>query len=353
MKGEVPGKRLAERGQRNRLFSLFTHTCAAGADDLKNDVCGKSKMSAAYIKAYRSGRLEEALRRASLWMNKCTLCPRMCRVDRMAGETGFCRTGKLAVVASYGPHYGEERPLVGSRGSGTIFFSHCNLFCDFCQNFDISHGGEGKPVGPEDLAEIMLTLQKNGCHNINFVTPSHVIQPIIEALAIGVEKGLQVPLVYNCGGYERVAALRLLDGIIDIYMPDFKFWDPVAARELCNAPDYPERAREAIREMHRQVGDLVLDRRGLAQRGLLVRHLVMPNGLSGTAEIFDFIAKRISAKTYINVMDQYHPCGRALSNRMINRSITSAEFRQALDAASKAGLTRLDDRHRHWITVEL
>lgn len=346
MKGEVPGKRFAERGQRNRLFSLFTHTCAAGADDLKNDVCGKSKMTAAYIKAYRSGRLEEALRRASLWMKKCTLCPRMCRVDRMAGETGFCRTGKLAVVASYGPHYGEERPLVGSRGSGTIFFSHCNLFCDFCQNFDISHGGEGKPVGPEDLAEIMLTLQKNGCHNINFVTPSHVIQPIIEALAIGVEKGLQVPLVYNCGGYERVAALRLLDGIIDIYMPDFKFWDPVAARELCNAPDYPERAREAIREMHRQVGDLVLDGRGLAQRGLLVRHLVMPKGLSGTAEIADFIATRISAQTYINIMDQYHPCGRALSNNTINRRITSAEFRQALDAALKAGLTRLDDRYK-------
>jgi len=346
VKGEVPGKRLAERGQRNRLFSLFTHTCAAGADDLKNDVCGKSKMSAAYIKAYRSGRLEEALRRASRWMKKCTLCPRMCRVDRMAGETGFCRTGKLAVVASYGPHYGEERPLVGSRGSGTIFFSHCNLFCDFCQNFDVSHGGEGRPVGPEDLAEIMLTLQKNGCHNINFVTPSHVIQPIIEALVIAVEKGLHVPLVYNCGGYERVSALRLLDGIVDIYMPDFKFWAPGAARELCNAPDYPERAREAIREMHRQVGDLVLDGRGVAQRGLLVRHLVMPKGLSGTAEIADFIATRISAQTYINIMDQYHPCGRALSNSTINRRITSAEFRQALDAALKAGLTRLDDRRR-------
>ncbi|MGA2935777.1 MAG: radical SAM protein [Syntrophobacteraceae bacterium] len=311
------------------------------------------KMDAAYIKAYRSGRLKEALRRASRWMKRCTLCPRMCRVDRTAGETGFCRTGKLAVVASYGPHYGEERPLVGRRGSGTIFFSHCNLFCDFCQNFDISHGGEGKPVGPEDLAEIMLTLQKNGCHNINFVTPSHVIQPILEALSIAVEKGLHVPLVYNCGGYERVSALKLLDGIVDIYMPDFKFWDPGAARELCNAPDYPERAREALREMHRQVGDLVLDGSGLAQRGVLVRHLVMPNGLAGTAEIVDFIATRISAQTYINIMDQYHPCGRALSNRVINRRITSTEFRQALDAASKAGLTRLDDRHRHWITVEL
>jgi putative pyruvate formate lyase activating enzyme len=271
----------------------------------------------------------------------------------MTGERGFCRTGKLAVVASYGPHYGEERPLVGRGGSGTVFFSHCNLFCDFCQNYDISHGGEGMTVSAEDLAEIMLALQKKGCHNINFVTPSHVIQPILEALPIAVEKGLNLPLVYNCGGYERVSALKLLDGIVDIYMPDFKFWDPGAARELCDAPDYPERARHALREMHRQVGDLVLDESGVARRGVLVRHLVMPNGLAGTGEIVDFIAAQISIQTYINIMDQYHPCGSAPANRAINRRITSAEFREALDAAAKAGLTRIDDRHRHWITVEL
>ncbi len=310
-------------------------------------------MDAAYIEAYRSGRLEKALRRASEWMKKCTLCPRMCRVNRVADEKGFCRTGKLAVVASYGPHYGEERPLIGRGGSGTIFFSHCNLFCVFCQNYDISHGGEGTPIGPEELAEIMLSLQKNGCININFVTPSHVIQQILEALPIAVQRGLNVPLVYNCGGYERVSALKLLDGIVDIYMPDFKFWDQEAAREFCGAPDYPERARAALREMHRQVGDLVLDGSGRAQRGVLVRHLVMPGGLAGTPELVDFIAKEVSAHTYVNIMDQYHPCGEASGNSAINRRITHAEFRQALEAAEKAGLTRLDDRHRHWITIEL
>ncbi len=309
-------------------------------------------MSAAYIEAYRSGRMKEALRRASMWMKRCTMCPRMCRVDRMAGERGFCKTGRLAELASYGPHYGEERPLVGRSGSGTIFFSHCNLLCVFCQNYDISQGKEGTPIGPESLAEIMLDLQNRGCHNINFVTPSHVIQPILDALAIAVEKGLEVPLVYNCGGYERVSALKLLDGIVDIYMPDFKFWDPAAATELCSAPDYPDRARLALREMHRQVGDLVLDGRGVAQRGVLVRHLVMPDGLAGTSEIVDFIAKEISVQTYVNIMDQYHPCGQALKHRKINRRLTAAEFRQALDAAAKAGLTRLDERHRHWMELE-
>ncbi len=310
-------------------------------------------MSAAYIQAYRSGRLKEALRRATEWMKRCTLCPRMCKVDRMADERGFCKTGKLAVVASYGPHYGEESPLVGRGGSGTVFFTHCNLSCVFCQNYDISHGGEGTPVGAEDLAEIMLSLQKGGCHNINFVTPSHVIQPILKALPIAVEKGLDVPIIFNCGGYERVSALKLLDGIVDIYMPDFKFWDPGAARELCDAPDYPERAREALREMHRQVGDLLLDESGVAQRGVLARHLIMPNGLAGTPDVVDFIAKEISAVTYVNIMDQYHPCGRAFGNRAINRRITPEELREALDAAAKAGLTRLDSRLGYRIAVEL
>jgi putative pyruvate formate lyase activating enzyme len=211
----------------------------------------------------------------------------------------------------------------------------------------------GTPVGPEALAEIMLDLQTGGCHNINFVTPSHVIQPILEALPIAVEKGLEIPLVYNCGGYERVSALKLLDGIVDIYMPDFKFWDSGTANELCSAPDYPERARLALREMHRQVGDLVLDRQGVAQRGVLVRHLVMPGGLAGTPEIVDFIAKEISVRTYVNIMDQYHPCGQALRKGKINRRPTAEEFRLALDAAAKAGLTRLDERHRHLTEREL
>ena len=309
-------------------------------------------MSAAYIQAYRSGRLEEARRRASKWMKKCTLCPRMCRVDRTAGATGFCKTGKLAVVASWGPHYGEESPLVGTRGSGTVFFTYCNLSCVFCQNYEISHGGEGTPVRAEDLAGIMLGLQKQGCHNINFVTPSHVIQQILDALSIAVEKGLHIPIVYNCGGYELVPALKLLDGIVDIYMPDFKFWDAQTARELCCAQDYPERARQALREMHRQVGDLWVDGNGVARRGVLVRHLVMPNGLAGTPEVAGFIAREISARTYVNIMDQYHPCGDAFRNGAINRRITPEEYREAMKAAAKAGLTRLDSRHGYRMAIE-
>lgn len=299
-------------------------------------------MGAAYIEAYRSGRLEKSLERATAWMKKCTLCPRMCRVNRTADEKGFCGTGRLAVVASFGPHFGEERPLVGRGGSGTIFFSHCNLSCVFCQNYEISRGEVGARVAAEELAEIMMRLQAAGCHNINFVTPSHVIQPILEALPAAVERGLHIPLVYNCGGYERVSALKLLEGIVDVYMPDFKFWDAGAAGELCNAPDYPERARGAIREMHRQVGDLVFDRDGVAKRGLLVRHLVMPNGLAGTREVANFLAREISRATYVNIMDQYHPCGAAFTNSAINRRITREEMKEAVDAATAAGLTRLD-----------
>lgn len=308
-------------------------------------------MPAAYLEAYSNGKLAEARRRASLWMKKCTLCPRMCRVDRQAGEKGYCRTGRSAVVASYGPHYGEERPLVGNGGSGTIFFSHCNLFCVFCQNEEISHGGQGTEIGPAQIADIMVLLQQKGCHNINLVTPSHVIQPILEALPTAVEKGLRIPLVYNCGGYERVTALKLLDGIVDIYMPDFKFWDPAVAKDLCDAPDYPGRAREALKEMHRQVGDLVLDRSGIAQQGVLVRHLVMPNGLAGTSEIAAFIAGEVSVQTYINIMDQYHPCGAAFKNPGINRRVSAEEFRTAREAARAAGLHRLDDRRRHWVSI--
>lgn len=310
-------------------------------------------MTASYIAAYRNGRIERTTHRASKWMRKCGMCPRRCGVNRFADEKGFCRTGRNAVVASYGPHFGEERPLVGTRGSGTIFFSHCNLFCIFCQNHDISHGGLGTPATPEDLAGIMLALQRAGCHNINLVTPSHVIHSILEALPIAVEKGLNIPLVYNCGGYELVPALKLLDGIVDIYMPDFKFVDPGVSRDLCDAPDYADRAGAAVREMHRQVGDLCCDGNGVARRGLLVRHLVMPNGLAGTARVMEFLAREVSVLTYVNIMDQYHPCGRAFEKPEINRRITRGEFLQALEAARQAGLTRLDDRHTHWIDVEL
>lgn len=271
----------------------------------------------------------------------------------MEDRTGYCRTGRHAVVASYGPHFGEERPLVGRRGSGTIFFSHCNLFCCFCQNADISHGGEGRAVEAEELAQIMVQLQQEGCHNINLVTPSHVIAQILEALPLAIEKGLSIPLVYNTGGYDRAAALKLLEGIVDIYMPDFKFWDPEVAGRLSNAPDYPQRAREALQEMHRQVGDLNMDSKGIAQRGLLVRHLVMPEGLAGTEPIVHFIATQISRNTYLNIMNQYHPCGPAVGMERIGRCITSEEFADALKMARKEGLMRLDDRYKHRVLVEL
>jgi putative pyruvate formate lyase activating enzyme len=310
-------------------------------------------VSAAYLEAYRSGRLEGQIRRSLRWLKRCTLCPRFCKADRLAGESGYCRTPRHAVVGSYGAHFGEERPLVGRRGSGTIFFSHCNLYCIFCQNYDISHGGEGVSVSAKELAGIMVHLQQQGCHNINFVTPSHVIPQILEALPPAVEMGLQVPLVFNCGGYERASALRLLDGVVDVYMPDFKFWDSSVASELCSAPDYPERARNALREMHRQVGDLQLDATNIAQRGLLVRHLVLPNRLSGTAPIMQFLAQELSRNTYVNIMDQYHPCGQAPGKAHLGRRITRREFEEALDVAKQAGLWRLDERHKHWLHLEL
>ncbi|GLI34167.1 radical SAM protein [Desulforhabdus amnigena] len=309
-------------------------------------------MPAAYLEAYRNGRLSESIHRSLQWMTKCTLCPRLCRVNRMKGETGYCRTGRYAIVASYGPHFGEEKPLVGRRGSGTIFISYCNLGCVFCQNYEISHGGEGRPVKPDELADMMVSLQEGGCHNINIVTPSHVIPQILEALPPAIERGLRIPLVYNTGGYDRVSALKLLDGIVDIYMPDFKFWDPEVSKRLSNAPDYPHRAREALREMHRQVGDLQLDSRGIAERGLLVRHLVMPGGLAGTASVLHFIAREISIDTYVNIMSQYYPCGEAVGMPDIGRTITAEEFEEALKLAQREGLKRLDERHRHWISLE-
>ena len=267
--------------------------------------------TSAYIEAHRTGLLDERIAAAESRLNGCTLCPRACGVDRTAGETGVCRTGAEAWVSSYGPHFGEEAPLTGTRGSGTIFFTHCNLLCLFCQNYDISHGGEGEPVDVRGLARIMLLLEERGCHNINLVTPSHVVPQILAALKPAVEGGLSVPLVFNSSGYDSVETLALLDGIIDIYMPDFKFWDADLAEEACGAGDYPDVARKALIEMHRQVGDLVIDDSGIARRGLLVRHLVLPRGMAGTGEIMRFIAERISRNTYVNIMPQYHPCGRA------------------------------------------
>jgi putative pyruvate formate lyase activating enzyme len=265
-------------------------------------------------------------------------------VNRLQGERGVCQTERQAVVSSYSPHFGEEEPLVGRGGSGTIFLTHCNLLCVFCQNYEISHLGEGVPVAAADMAAMMLFLQGRGCHNINFVTPTHVVPQILEALPEAIEKGLHVPLVYNCGGYEEVATLRLLDGIFDIYMPDFKFWDSTVAEQFCTAPDYPEKARAAVKEMYAQVGDLTLDGDGVALRGLLVRHLVMPGGLVGTREVMRFLATEISMNTYVNVMSQYRPCGEAHRFPELGRSVTLEEYQEALSMAEQEGIRRLDAR---------
>lgn len=299
-----------------------------------------------YLALHREGTLKKRVDEALACLKECRLCPRECGVDRLADERGFCGTGRYAKVASAGPHFGEEAPLVGRGGSGTIFFSSCNLLCCFCQNYDISHSNEGGEVEAGDLALMMVRLARSGCHNINFVTPTHVVPQILEGLLAAVERGIAVPLVYNTGGYDSVETLKLLDGVIDIYMPDFKFWDASYAERFCSAPDYRERAIDAIKEMHRQVGDLVLDAGGIALRGLLVRHLVMPNDVAGTGEVVKFLAGRISPDTYVNVMDQYRPCFRADADAMINRPVTGAEFRRAVEAAREAGLTRLDPRKR-------
>jgi putative pyruvate formate lyase activating enzyme len=261
--------------------------------------------------------------------------------QRLQGETGVCGVAENAMVSSYGPHYGEERPLVGSGGSGTIFLAHCNLCCVFCQNSEISQEGEGQAASVRKLAEMMLDLQRMGCHNINFVTPTHQVPQILRALPLAVEGGLQVPLVYNCGGYESLETLRILDGVFDIYMPDFKYADSEAAKRYSNAENYPEVAKAALQEMHRQVGDLVMDRRGIARRGLLVRHLVLPNDLAGTGEVVRFLAE-LSEDTYVNIMAQYRPCYRAHEHPSLARRPTREELESALQLARAAGLHRLD-----------
>lgn len=303
-------------------------------------------VSPSYRQLYRDGILHDRLHQALDLLKKCELCPRECGVDRLSGETGFCHTGKRARIASLHAHFGEEAPLVGRHGSGTIFISYCNLLCTFCQNFEISHLGEGREVEPAQLAAMMLQLQDAGCHNINFVTPTHVVPQIIEGLIIAIEHDLNIPLVYNSGGYDKAETLKLLDGIIDIYMPDFKFWNSKWSATFCKAEDYREVAVEAIKEMHRQVGDLEINKEGIAVKGLLVRHLVMPNGIADTDKIMTFLATEISPHTYVNVMDQYHPCGYAKREPMINRRISPTEYQEALNAAKAAGLTRLDSRVR-------
>jgi len=281
----------------------------------------------------------------------CDFCAWECKVDRRAGVLGVCRTGEQARLCSYGAHLGEEDPLRGWRGSGTIFFAGCNLRCQYCQNHDISQGDAGELVEPEDLAAVMLDLQESGCHNINFVSPTHVVAPILAAVLIAAKAGLRLPLVYNTGGYDSSSALQLLDGVIDIYMPDMKYASPQSAWAYSKARRYPQVNQEAVKEMHRQVGDLVIDEHGLAQRGLLVRHLVLPNRLAGTAEVVRFLAEEVSPDTYLNLMDQYRPEYNVRRYRSqypkLARPVTRQEYDEAVRLAREAGLHRLDRRLSH------
>jgi len=284
----------------------------------------------------------EALRRragkAYQQLQSCALCGRHCTVNRLSGEKGVCRADRQVYLSGYGPHFGEEAPLVGTRGSGTIFFTYCNLQCVFCQNYDISWEGKGEAVSVPQLAEVMLKLQKRGCHNINLVSPTHYVPQIIAALYLAARRGLKLPLVYNTGGYETLETLRLLDGIVDIYMPDVKYMDVAVAERLSGVPNYPEVVQAALREMHRQVGDLTTDPHGIAVRGLLVRHLVLPGGLAGTAELVDFLAREISPHCFINIMGQYYPAYQAHRYPPLDRRPTRQEIRTAIQLARDRGL---------------
>jgi putative pyruvate formate lyase activating enzyme len=283
-------------------------------------------------------------------LRDCRICPRDCGVNRLEDKWAACKTGRHAVVSSYFPHLGEEDCLRGWNGSGTIFFIHCNLRCVFCQNFDISQGTRpGPPIqgsSAQDIAGMMLELQSRGCHNINFVTPEHVVPQVVEALAIAVDNGLSLPIVYNTSAYDSMESLELLDGIVDIYMPDFKLWSVESSHRYLMAANYPDSARAAIKEMHRQVGPLIINADGVANRGVLIRHLVMPGLLEETRAILTWIAEELGPESYVNLMDQYRPAGKVSGDRFeqIHRPLSSGEFQEALKIAREAGLQRLDER---------
>jgi putative pyruvate formate lyase activating enzyme len=326
-----------------QVFDRTENTAMPTAVVTSSDSRQRSNFEPAYLDLLRSGELTERANRARQHLEDCDLCARYCRVNRRQSIRGaICRTGERAVVNSAGPHYGEEDCLRGWRGSGTIFFSWCNLRCVYCQNWEIAWEGEGREVSDDELAEMMLRLQALGCHNINLVTPSHVVAQILAALAIAAEQGLRLPLVYNTSGYDSQEALALLDGVVDIYMPDMKYGDDKLAHKYSHVRDYVQVNRAAVREMHRQVGDLVINVDGLAERGLLVRHLVLPDGISGVESALRFLAEEISTNTYLNLMGQYRPCYRADEYPGLNRPLTHAEFSAALALARRYGLHRLD-----------
>lgn len=282
----------------------------------------------------------EKIDRLYTFMKECKLCPHNCGVNRLKGEKGFCKVADKPYVSSYGAHFGEEPPITGYNGSGTIFFTHCNLKCIYCQNYTISQEGEGSEIEVEQLANIMLYLQSRGVHNINLVTPTHQIPFIVNAIFIARKEGLNIPIIYNCGGYESISVLEILNGIVDIYMPDFKYFDDVYAYKFSSAKNYVEIAKNALKEMHKQVGELLIVE-GIAKRGLLVRHLILPENISGTDKFLDFIAKEISINTYINLMDQYYPFYKAKSYKELSRKITKEEFLWAINIAKSKGFKRV------------
>lgn len=293
-----------------------------------------------YIRLYEEGKLTAIKDKLLKKLKTCELCPRNCKVNRLKGKIGFCKTGEFSAVSSFNLHFGEEPPLVGRGGSGTIFFTCCNLGCLYCQNYTISHLGEGSEVKPPDLAAMMLSLQKKGAHNINFVTPSHVVAQIIEALILAIEGGLRLPLVYNSGGYDKLSTLKEIDSIFDIYMPDAKYSDEHFSFKYSRAKDYWQACQDSLLEMHRQVGDLVMDEYGVARKGLLIRHLVLPNRIAGSFKVLDFIAKKISKDSYVNIMEQYYPCFKGYAFKELSRRITQQEFDETLEHARKIGLHR-------------
>jgi putative pyruvate formate lyase activating enzyme len=294
-----------------------------------------------YLALYDSGELQRRIAALERLLTSCTLCPRDCRINRRRGELGLCRAGDRLLIAAAFPHFGEEPPLVGQGGSGAIFISWCNLLCQFCQSWEVNHRGEGVAVSAAELADIMLDLQAQGCHNINLVTPTHYAPQLMAALPLAIERGFRLPLVYNCGGYEALEVIQLLDGIVDIYLPDIKFLDGRASeRYLDGAVDYPAVVQTVLKEMHRQVGELQLDDRGIAQRGLLVRHLVMPGMTRDSEAILRFIVEELSPHTYVNIMDQYRPCFQAWRSPEIARRTTREEHRAVVEMARRLGLRR-------------
>ena len=294
-----------------------------------------------YFDLHKTGEMDKRIKSLYKFLENCELCPRKCKVNRIRGEKGFCGMGRDLQVSSYGPHFGEESPLVGIFGSGTIFLTGCNLLCVYCQNYEISHHKLGKSINEKILANFMLTLQKDGCHNINLVTPTHFAPQLVKSISIGSEKGLKIPIVWNCGGYESVEIIKLLDGIVDIYLPDIKYGRKDSAEKYSNASDYFERCKESMEEMYRQVGNLKVDHQGIAYKGLLVRHLVLPENQSGSKEVLDFL-RSISKDVYVNIMDQYRPLGKACFHKELDRGITAEEYRNVISYAKKIGLERLD-----------